>query len=148
MELTAKKPRVRVRAALGTAYRTRIVIAANAGGCRKRSILGMMRWANGGAYYSGFTTALTPNTKNIMTFTDTIYNVGQPLRGAWDWVSQDENNGGPTYAALTASSYHPGGVTSLFGDGSVRFIKDTVSGTVWRALGSIAGGEVTSSDSY
>jgi prepilin-type N-terminal cleavage/methylation domain-containing protein/prepilin-type processing-associated H-X9-DG protein len=123
-------------------------IQANSGGCKKRSVLGMMRWANGGAYYSGFTTALTPNTKNIMTFTDTIYNVGQPLRGAWDWVTQDENNGGPTYGALTASSYHPGGVTALFGDGSVRFIKDTVSGSVWRALGSIAGNETISSDSY
>jgi prepilin-type processing-associated H-X9-DG protein len=66
----------------------------------------------------------------------------------FDWVSIDENNGGPTYASLSASSYHAGGVNALMGDGSVRFIKDTISGVTWRALGTIAGGEVISSDSY
>jgi hypothetical protein len=34
------------------------------------------------------------------------------------------------------------------GDGSVRFVKSSVNGLTWRALGSIAGGEVTSADSY
>jgi prepilin-type processing-associated H-X9-DG protein len=54
--------------------------------------------------------------------------------------------GGDTYMSLSASSYHPGGVNTLFGDGSVKFIKNTVSAVTWRALGSIAGGEVISSD--
>ena len=46
------------------------------------------------------------------------------------------------------SSYHPGGATILMADGSVRFLKNSVSSpTVW-ALGSIAGGEIVSSDSY
>jgi hypothetical protein len=34
------------------------------------------------------------------------------------------------------------------GDGSVRFAKNTVNVFIWRALGSIAGGEVVSADSY
>ncbi len=57
-------------------------------------------------------------------------------------------SGGPTYAALTARSYHPGGVNALLGDGSVRFVKSTVDGNTWRALGTVAGGEVISSDQY
>jgi prepilin-type processing-associated H-X9-DG protein len=65
-----------------------------------------------------------------------------------DWDSVDENDGGPTYMSLSASSYHPGGVNALFGDGSVRFIKNSVSPVTWRALGSVAGGEVISSDQY
>jgi prepilin-type N-terminal cleavage/methylation domain-containing protein/prepilin-type processing-associated H-X9-DG protein len=48
----------------------------------------------------------------------------------------------------TANSYHPGGVNVTLCDGSVRFVKDTVSLPTWRALGSRNGGEVISSDSY
>jgi prepilin-type N-terminal cleavage/methylation domain-containing protein/prepilin-type processing-associated H-X9-DG protein len=47
-----------------------------------------------------------------------------------------------------ARSRHPGGVNVLLGDGSVRFIKNTINGAVWIALGSINGGEVISADSY
>ena len=50
--------------------------------------------------------------------------------------------------SLSASSQHPGGVNTLFADGSVRFIKNTVDPTTWRNLGTIAGGEVISSDAY
>jgi prepilin-type N-terminal cleavage/methylation domain-containing protein/prepilin-type processing-associated H-X9-DG protein len=45
-------------------------------------------------------------------------------------------------------SRHPGGVNTLFGDGSVHFMKDSISPVTWVALGSISGGEVVSSDSY
>lgn len=67
---------------------------------------------------------------------------------AMDWDSTDENDGGPTYMANSASSYHPGGVNTVFADGSVRFIKDSISAVTWRALGTMAGGEVISGDSY
>jgi prepilin-type processing-associated H-X9-DG protein len=46
------------------------------------------------------------------------------------------------------SSQHPGGVNVLFGDGSVKFVKNTVSLLTWRALGTRNGGETISSDSY
>ncbi len=48
----------------------------------------------------------------------------------------------------TANSFHPGGVNLAVCDGSVRFVKDSVSLPTWRALGSRNGGEVLSSDSY
>ena len=52
------------------------------------------------------------------------------------------------HAIISARSTHPGGVNSLFADGSVKFTKTSIAVNVWRALGSRAGGEVTSSDSY
>ena len=45
-------------------------------------------------------------------------------------------------------SRHPGGVNALFGDGSVHFMKNSISALTWVQLGSISGGEVISSDSY
>ena len=44
-------------------------------------------------------------------------------------------------------SRHPGGVNTLFGDGSVRFTKDSINAQVWLAIHSINGGEVISADS-
>jgi len=49
---------------------------------------------------------------------------------------------------VTSRSYHPGGVNILLGDGSVRFVKDSVDGRAWRALGTVGGGEVISADAY
>ena len=43
---------------------------------------------------------------------------------------------------VTARSWHPGGVNVLMGDGSVRFARDSVSQTVWRALGTRNGREL------
>ena len=47
-----------------------------------------------------------------------------------------------------AQSNHPGGCNVLFGDGSVRFVKDSISPLMWMAIGTRANGEVVSSDSY
>ncbi len=109
--------------------------------------IGHTRWTNGGVYYSGFTTAMPPNMK-VSTVSRAVgfSNAGQNL--PMDWDSVDENDGGPTYMSLCASSKHPGGVNSLFGDGSVHFCKDSINPLIWRSLGSIAGGEVISSDQY
>jgi prepilin-type N-terminal cleavage/methylation domain-containing protein/prepilin-type processing-associated H-X9-DG protein len=46
------------------------------------------------------------------------------------------------------SSFHPGGANVAFADGSVRFLKASTAWNVVWALGSKAGGEVISSDSY
>ncbi|WP_152054397.1 DUF1559 family PulG-like putative transporter [Tautonia marina] len=47
-----------------------------------------------------------------------------------------------------ATSNHPGGVNVGLADGSVRFVKNTVSMPIWWALGTRAGGEVISADQY
>jgi prepilin-type N-terminal cleavage/methylation domain-containing protein/prepilin-type processing-associated H-X9-DG protein len=46
------------------------------------------------------------------------------------------------------TSNHSGGVNVLFGDGSVRFVKQNVSVNVWRALGTRNGGEVVNASDY
>ena len=48
----------------------------------------------------------------------------------------------PTFAAITARSYHPGIVTVAMMDGSTRSVSDDVDPRVWRAIGSRNGGEV------
>ena len=47
-----------------------------------------------------------------------------------------------------ANSNHAGGVNALFGDGSVKFIKSSISFPTWWALGTESMSEVVSSDSY
>ena len=109
--------------------------------------IGHTRWANGGVYYSGFTTAMPPN-QTVSTASRAVgySNAGQILPMDWDWI--DENDGGPTFMSLSASSHHPGWCNALFADGSVHFCKNSINPVVWTALGTIAGGEVISSDQY
>ena len=52
------------------------------------------------------------------------------------------------FGSAPATSNHPGGVNVCFTDGSVKFIKDSISLQTWWALGTRAGGEVVSADSF
>ena len=117
------------------------IAAAPAAGCRVATGLpggGHTRWCNGNSFFDGFTTALPPNRQAPAG--------AQALDS--DLSSEDEDDGGPTYAAVTSRSHHPGGVNAMFGDGSVKFIKSSVSWSTWRSMGTIGGGEVVSGDAY
>jgi prepilin-type processing-associated H-X9-DG protein/prepilin-type N-terminal cleavage/methylation domain-containing protein len=52
--------------------------------------------------------------------------------------------GGSPYVAnfAAARSYHSGGVNVSMADGSVRFVRDTITLSVWQAMGSRGAGEV------
>jgi prepilin-type N-terminal cleavage/methylation domain-containing protein/prepilin-type processing-associated H-X9-DG protein len=102
---------------------------------------GHSEWEDGNTSQAGFTTAWPPNKVTPGRF-------GGTSVPDTDLIAIREENGGPTFAAVTARSYHPGGVNALMGDGSVRFVKSAISGSTWRALGTVAGGEVVGSDSY
>ncbi len=51
------------------------------------------------------------------------------------------NSGNLLEGAWSVSSQHPGAVTTLFSDGHVRAIKETIDPRLWRALGTRDGGE-------
>ncbi len=120
------------------------IAAASTSGCKLAAApAGMLggghtHWCNGNSFYDGFTTALPPNSRSP---------AGLSALDS-DMSSEDEDDGGPTYAAVTSRSYHPGVVNALFADGSVHAIKNTIAYQIWRALGTVAGGEVVSADSY
>jgi prepilin-type N-terminal cleavage/methylation domain-containing protein/prepilin-type processing-associated H-X9-DG protein len=85
-------------------------------------------WAHGCMAQSLFNTVVTPN------------------KYKWTHCS---NTGSTTMSPLSnAQSFHPGGVNTLFCDGSVKFIKDSIAQNVWWALGTRASGEVVSADSF
>jgi prepilin-type processing-associated H-X9-DG protein len=86
-------------------------------------------WFHGTEAQTMFNTVVPPNSKTY----------------PWAFCS-DGQIGGAAFSS--ADSNHPGGVNTLLGDGSVKFIKDSISQQVWMALGRRAGGEVISSDSY
>jgi prepilin-type N-terminal cleavage/methylation domain-containing protein/prepilin-type processing-associated H-X9-DG protein len=92
--------------------------------------MGHGAWTDSNAHETGVTTAWTPNRPT-----------GSPGIPDLDLESRLLSQGGPTYAAITARSHHPGGVNALFADGNVRFISSSIDGNVWRALGTIQGGE-------
>jgi prepilin-type N-terminal cleavage/methylation domain-containing protein/prepilin-type processing-associated H-X9-DG protein len=106
-------------------------------GCSYK-IEGHCEWPEVTVHHIGMTTAWPPNKRTPGGPGYTTPDV--------DLNSKRERTGGPTFAAVTSRSYHPGGVNILIGDGSVRFIKSTVAGMVWRGLGTVAGGEIISAD--
>jgi prepilin-type N-terminal cleavage/methylation domain-containing protein/prepilin-type processing-associated H-X9-DG protein len=67
----------------------------------------------------------------------------QPVQQLACW-----NQGTEGYEYVGSRSRHPGGVNAGFGDGSVRFVKSSINIPIWVGLGTIAGGEVISSDAY
>jgi prepilin-type N-terminal cleavage/methylation domain-containing protein/prepilin-type processing-associated H-X9-DG protein len=102
---------------------------------------GHSEWEDGNTSQAGFTTAWPPNTVTPGLFKGVAV-------ADTDLIAIREENGGPTFAAVTARSFHPGGVNVLLGDGSVRFMKSTIDGPTWRTLGTVDGGEVVSADAY
>ena len=87
-------------------------------------------WGGQGGPYSHI---MTPNHASCVFPTDS-----PPTgRGPTEWRNM-----------IAANSNHPGGVNMGFLDGSVRFIKNSVNVGTYAAIGTMAGGEIISADSY
>ncbi len=93
------------------------------------------------------------NADNVASFGGTSAGTSPPSPGSLcdsqpvqQLLCNNQGSEGNEYVGTR--SRHPGGVNTLFGDGSVHFLKGSVNPQTWVALGSIAGGEVISSDSY
>jgi prepilin-type N-terminal cleavage/methylation domain-containing protein len=102
---------------------------------------GHTEWCDGRVHHSGFTTVFTPNTRVPYTSGGQTYDIDYNSRQEGQSATQ------PTYAAITARSYHGGGVVnSALMDGSVRAISKSIDRGAWRALGTRDGGEVNQVD--
>jgi len=102
---------------------------------------GHTEWPDGRVHHSGFTTVLTPNAKVVAVFNGVEYDADVNLRQEGSSASL------PTYAAITARSYHGAGLVNVgMMDGSVRSVAKSISLQVWRALGTRNGSEVIPGD--
>jgi prepilin-type N-terminal cleavage/methylation domain-containing protein len=98
---------------------------------------GHTEWPDGRVHHSGITTAFGPKTKVLYEHTDGLtYDI--------DYNSRQEGKSAtqPTYAAVTARSYHPGIINVVMMDGAVKSIADNIELEVWRSLSTRDGGEV------
>jgi prepilin-type N-terminal cleavage/methylation domain-containing protein/prepilin-type processing-associated H-X9-DG protein len=75
-------------------------------------------------------------------------NKGKPTNEGVAWPTTTVTAGNQAGSNEEPFSLHTGGVNVLFGDGSVRFLKDSVNLIAMRALITTAGGETISSDPY
>jgi hypothetical protein len=103
---------------------------------------GHTEWVDGKIHETGFTTVFTPNSVTLISST------ASPTPVDGDYISCKERGtsatcaGKPTYAAVTARSYHTGMVNAVMMDGSTRSISNNINLGVWRGLGTRAKGEV------
>ena len=113
-------------------------VAAMGGDFKSES--GHTEWVDGRSHQTSFTATFTPNT--VVPYFDSANGREVDV----DWTNQQEGKSltASTFAAVTARSYHPGGVTTGRADGSVNFTNENISLVVWTALSTRNGGEVIS----
>ena len=98
---------------------------------------GHTEWVEGDVHETGITTTFTPNTKVFYTTGGQTYDIDITS------MRDGESLTAPTYAAITARSFHPAAVNALFMDGSGRVVTHAVSLANWRALGTRAAGDIS-----
>jgi prepilin-type processing-associated H-X9-DG protein len=97
-------------------------------------------WGWGAEAMSLFNTIVPPNSND--------YQWGDCRTGCSGCCGDGQCAAADHSEISNANSNHPGGCNVLFGDGSVKFIKSTLSIPVWWSLGTRSNGEVISADSY
>ncbi|MDB5352068.1 MAG: xcpT 20 [Planctomycetota bacterium] len=99
-------------------------------------------WVSGHILHSGMTTGFPPNT--VIRYADS----GTPYDIDFTASRLGTSTTRQTYVVVTSRSYHTGGLNALMLDGSVRFVKNSVSRAAWRGLGTRSGGEIVGSDNF
>ena len=107
------------------------------------------------AYLSGVGGSNLHNSTGAMwligTLGDSMFNtVVPPSSSQYKWGACKQGGGGwaEGMSYSNASSLHSGGANFLFADGSVKFIKSSISMQTYWAIGTRGNGEVISSDSF
>lgn len=97
-----------------------------------------------------FMTRFTPNGRNDIYLEDPygLDELPDPTLCVSEWSLPCVGFAAQGASFAGSRSQHPGGVHSLFGDGSVRFTPSTINPIRWVELNSISGGEVLSDSSY
>ena len=112
------------------------VDALIAAGGSNKSESGHTEWVDGRVHQTGATVTLPPNS---------IVNVPggtRPDEGDYTSCREDKTCATPTYAAVTARSWHTGIVNTVLMDGSVRSISENIDLGTWRNLGQRDDGNV------
>lgn len=98
---------------------------------------GHTEWPDGRVHHSGITTVFTPNTRVLYQHMD-----GQTYDIDYNSQQEGRSDSRPTYAAVTARSYHTGLVNAVLMDGSVRVYANSIELNLWRSLSTRDGGEI------
>jgi prepilin-type N-terminal cleavage/methylation domain-containing protein/prepilin-type processing-associated H-X9-DG protein len=77
-----------------------------------------------------------------------INNKATPSHELTGYPATNTTQGNSAGADDEIFGFHPGGVTALMGDGSVRFLKESLNIIIQRSLITPSGGEVVSADAY
>jgi prepilin-type processing-associated H-X9-DG protein len=115
-------------------------------GTALQSNTGHTEWGDGRITEGGFTTTFTPNTLVPYTYSLALGGDGNEYDIDFSNASEGSSLTVPTFAAVTARSYHPGLVNTVYMDGSVHTITNTIDIATWQALSTRSGGEEVQSD--
>jgi prepilin-type N-terminal cleavage/methylation domain-containing protein/prepilin-type processing-associated H-X9-DG protein len=103
----------------------------------------------GGSFQTRFTPNGYKDYQNLVNGGDWLNNkptyfcTNEPVLQLPCFPSAGDND-----AFASARSRHAGGINVSLGDGSVRFLKNSISPQIWIGLNTIAAGEVISADAY
>jgi prepilin-type N-terminal cleavage/methylation domain-containing protein/prepilin-type processing-associated H-X9-DG protein len=97
-------------------------------------------WVLQGFVYSG-NKCSTVERLNKVPVTDAVHDVADTFNCTPSFL------GGPHWAT-NFRSFHPGGANFLYADASVRWIQQTIAMPTYRAISTIQGNELISSDAY
>ncbi len=95
-----------------------------------------VKWLYGAPGHSMYNHRRPPNDKRY----DCRGGLPHSDKSPADWQNLSLN--------ITSRSRHPGGVNSLFCDGHVQFVKESINVNAWQGLGTRSGREVVSADAF